>query len=138
MEGSVPRSWLSDKDDSIGEENGPLDIFDNPNETGIEERPRPVRKRRPPERLNDYVCRSREMLVDTGPPNDELTATIGGNNSQEGTVGRGAELSEDDLTYDRCKGNERIRQQDRRTCLNRARTEAKLPSNMTVLFNLDI
>ena len=59
VEGSVPRSWLSDKDGSIGEENRPLDIFDNPDETRIEERPRPVRKRRPPERLNDYVCCSR-------------------------------------------------------------------------------
>ena len=105
VEGSVPRSWLCDKDDSIGEENGPLDIFDNPDETGIEERPRPVRKRRPPERLNDYVCRSREMPVDTGPPNDDLTATTGETDSQEVTAGRGSDLSEEDLTYDRCGGS---------------------------------
>ena len=78
------------------------------------------------------------MPVDTGPPKDELTATTGGTDSQEVTVGRGADLSEEDLMYDRCRGNERIRQQDRRTCLNRARSEAKLSSDMTVLFNLDI
>ena len=53
VEGSVPRSWLRDKDDSIGKENGPLDIFDDPDETGIKERPRPIRKKRPPEQMND-------------------------------------------------------------------------------------
>ena len=132
VEGSVPRNWLSDKDDSIGEENRPLNQAKEPGRTGSEEHQRPLRKRRSRKKPNDDVCSSREMPVDTGPPNDVVS---GGTDSLEVTVGRGADLSEEDLTYDRCRGNERIRQQNRRTCPNRARTEAKLSSNMTVLFN---
>ena len=87
-------------------ESEPLNRVKEPGRTGIEEWPRPVRKRRPPERLNDCVRRSRvkrSTEVDIGSLEDALSMETDDGRMFER---RETPRSEEVLVHSRCGGNE--------------------------------